>query len=204
MAATSASKQQQRTIEQCYQEKQQQQTTLGRSAAAAAAVAVAGETVSDALAAAATAAPMETDPAAPAAAALTVTEADEAAAPATALAVAGAAASAAMLKPFPPPGAMPGSTVSQTYLTNQLKEMGQTHEPFRRSVIEAAASKAIILSADFQHYPTKMVHVNGGWAAVAIFNLMDVKTGKGWICCFKGYAPYRLEPRPRKKHKNCR
>lgn len=82
------------------------------------------------------------------------------------------------LKPFPLPGALPGAAVSNTWLTRQLLEAGQIHKRFRRSVMEQAALPADILAADFQHGPTKNVHVTGGRAASAIFNLMDVKTGE--------------------------
>lgn len=81
------------------------------------------------------------------------------------------------IQPFPQQAHLPCAAVSNTYVTKQLQEISEQDRQYTRSVIEHAASSATILSADFQHYPTKMVHTPDGRAANAIFNLMDVKTG---------------------------
>lgn len=56
---------------------------------------------------------------------------------------------------------MPTATLSQTYLTRALHRMNEPERVYRRSVMELAAAAATILSADYQHGPTKMVWRNG-------------------------------------------
>jgi hypothetical protein len=87
----------------------------------------------------------------------------------------------ARLQPFPEPGALPDAGFSQTFATTQLKAINEDDKAYRRSLIDKAGSQATILSADYQHGPTKAVHGESGRVAKAIFNMMDVQTGVLWL-----------------------
>jgi hypothetical protein len=67
-------------------------------------------------------------------------------------------------------------------VTTQVHELHAKDRLYRRSVMELAASKATIVSVDYQHQPTKMVWTHGNRAAKAILNIMDVETGEQGLC----------------------
>lgn len=71
---------------------------------------------------------------------------------------------------------IPSGTVSQTFITRSgIVAYYEKHRQYIRSFLASFSSD--IAAVDFQFQPVKSVMSNGGKAAVAIFNMVDTRTG---------------------------